>query len=125
MILPETRGVYIVDTAGSVSKRKTKHCVCVSVGMGWYFLINSASREVFDDFPIKASDYDFLNGDDRYLGCSKMNMRTCAAGQLIKKVGQLSDADTRTVMKKVQQSNTLLNTEKHKILSELARVLSL
>ena len=124
MIAPATRGIYIADVSGDaeVGKyRSKKHCVCVSVGEGWYLLINTHHRELYNDFMIKASEYGFLNGVDRFISCRIP--RPITTGQLIKKVGTLSEADTRTMMEKVKASRFMRNAVKEKILKELLKTL--
>ena len=69
MMTPVVRGVYVADTSGIVPGRDTKHCVCVSVASGRYFVINTRHDERYDDFALSATDYDFLRGEDHFLGC--------------------------------------------------------
>ena len=74
MTAPAIKGIYIADVSGDPElgrHRSNKHCVCVSVGAGLYLLINTAHRELYNDFPIKASDYAFLFGVDRFISCHK------------------------------------------------------
>jgi len=122
MIAPSARGIYIADVSrdAEVGKyRATKHCVCVSVGEGWYLLINTHHRELYNDFLIKASDYGFLKGVDRFVSCRIPRPFTTA--QLIKRVGTLSETDTRTMMKKIKASRFMRQAIKIKILDELSK----
>jgi len=119
---PAIRGIYVADVSGDAELgkyRSMKHCVCVSVGEGRYLLINTLHRELYNDFMIKASDYGFLKGVDRFISCHKPS--DFIPAQLIKKVGMLSDADTRTMMKKIQASRFMRQNIKAKILGELLK----
>ena len=124
MITPSARGIYIVDVreeAALGKYRKTKHCVCVSVGEGRYLLINTHHRKIYKDFPLKASDYGFLKGVDRFLSC--YTPQPFQPAQLIKKVGTLTDADTRVLLSKLKAARYIPNLLKEKILGELSKTL--
>ena len=124
MIAPEARGIYIVDVRGDAELAKyrdTKHCVCVSVGEGWYLLINTHQRKMYEDFMLKASDYAFLKGIDRFLSCR--HPRLYNPVKLIKKVGMLSDLDTCVLIGKIQTARFIETTLKEKFLDELSKTL--
>ena len=125
MIAPEARGIYIVDVradAELAKYRDTKHCVCVAVGEGWYLLINTHQRKMYNDFILKASDYTFLKGIDRFLSCR--HPREYNPAQLIKKVGTLSDSDTRVLMKTIQAAYFMQKAVRIKILNELSKTMN-
>jgi len=122
MMTPEVRGIYIVDVRDDAELgkyRETKHGVCVSVGEGRYMLINTHRREEYKDFMLKASDYTFLKGVDRFLSCR--NPRPYKPERLIKKVGVLSETDTRVAIQKIISSRFIEKTLKAKILDELSK----
>jgi len=125
MITPAARGIYIVDVCDDAvlgKYRKTKHCVCVSVGEGRYLLINTHHRKMYHDFILKASDYDFLKGVDRFLSCYTPQPFTPA--QIIKKVGTLSEQDSRILMGKIQTARFIDKILKTKILDELSKTMN-
>jgi len=120
MTTPAIRGIYIADVKDQANigkHRSTKHCVCVSVGCGLYLLINTEHREMYDDFPLKASDYDFLHGVDRFLACR--DPKVIKDEKIIRRVGTLSDADAKTVYEKIRASDILQPTIIKQVLSEL------
>ena len=122
MIAPAPRGIYIVDVRDDPllgKHRNTKHCVCVSVGEGRYLLINTHHREMYNDFILKASDYGFLKGVDRFLSC--YSPQPFKPAQLVKKVGTLSDADTRVLISKIKTARFIHKLLKAKILDELSK----
>jgi len=71
--MPDISDVFIIDVSGKIGYRNTKHCVCISVSREKFFLINTSHREMYDDFNIKSSDYDFLGGIDRFVSCSMIH----------------------------------------------------
>ena len=117
MILPSIRGVYLVNVKGMLKHRDKKHCVCVSVGHEKYLFINTEHRDTYDDFQINAADYDFLEGVDRFVSCFKPT--DIPTSRLIQKVGQLNDADAKTVYVKIKESRQIHNKVKEAILAEL------
>jgi hypothetical protein len=125
MITPQARGIYVVDVRGDAELAKyrdTKHCVCVAVGEGWYLFINTHQRKMYDDFILKASDYAFLKGIDRFLSCR--HPRLYNSVKLIQKVGTLSDPDTRILIQKIQATRFIETTLKEKFLGELSKTLN-
>jgi len=117
MITPAVRGAYVANVEGIVPHRKTKHCVCVSVAKGKYMMINTQHGESYDDFLIRASDYDFLMGEDRFLSC--VRPFSLSSGRLIRKVGALSVADTHRLADKVIRSKTIPKPDRDTIIGEL------
>jgi len=120
MITPVVRGIYIADVKDDTDigrHRATKHCVCVSVGCGLYLLINTEHREKYDDFLLKASEYDFLNGVDRFLACH--DPKVIKDEKLIRRVGTLSDVDAKTMYVKIRASTNIAPVEIKKVLAEL------
>jgi len=119
MISPDIKGIYVADVSDTVPHRNTKHCVCVSVGRGKYLLINTHHRPMYEDFILKASNYGFLNGLDRFLSCSSSH--PIKPEKLFEKVGELSDADTKIMYEKIQKSQKIQSDDKKAILSELEK----
>ena len=121
MIEPSVCGVYSVDTSDVLTHRSQKYCVCVSVSLGKYLLINTIHRKIYDDFKIRASDYGFLQGTDRFLSCSVFF--DFDPPKLKQKVGVLSSADTKTVIEKIMASRTIAAMDKDIVLAELQKTL--
>jgi len=124
MTAPAIRGIYHADVSADPElgrHRSRKHCVCVSVGSGLYLLVNTAHRELYNDFQIKASDYAFLSGVDRFISCHKP--KEISTSSLIQRVGTLSNTDTRTVIAKIKASRAIPENDKTVIISELSATL--
>jgi len=120
MTTPEIRGIYVFDVRGNAQLgmyRDTKHCVCVSIGEGQYLTINTRHNPGYNDFQIQAANYDFLNGEDRYLGCGKLFKLD--ADKILRKVGVLNDFDAKIVYEKIRVSTSISDEEIQKVLSEL------
>ena len=117
MINPSIRSVYEVDVRNLVDKRDNKYCVCVSIGSGKYLLINSKSRQIYNDFEIKAIDYQFLAGENRFISCSKLFVFDKT--RLLRKVGTLSDSDTKKVIAKIYSTDKIPEPEKVDVIREL------
>jgi hypothetical protein len=113
MIRPVIRGVYIADVRGIVSRRDSKHCVCVSISDKKYLLINTFHGEIYDDFLLPLSRYDFLIDRDRYLSCAAVV--EIPDGNLKSFVGMLSAEDTYTAAGKILRSKTMRSAEKNRI----------
>ena len=120
MTTPEIRGIYVFDVRGDVElgkHRDTKHCVCISIGNGQYLAINTRRNPAYNDFQILASNYDFLNGENRFLGCGKLF--SLDAGKILRKVGNLNDMDAKTAYEQIRASTHIAEDDKKKVLSEL------
>jgi len=117
MTAPQTGGIYVLDVKGAMPHRTTKHCVCVAVGAGKYIAINSNSRPEYDELKINASDYDFLNGIDRFISCFRTVTRT--PDKIISKVGTLSKDDTQKLIYIITKSKTILGDEQKLLLADL------
>ena len=116
MIDPQTKGIYLADVRGIIRYRDTKHCVCVSAGNGIYYLVDTLHRAEYNDFQIKASNYAFLNGKDRYVSCVPVAI---PKSRLLCQVGVLSDTDTKTMYLKTEASHKIQRDEKKALLTEL------
>jgi len=114
--------VFIVNVSGIIEHRDTKHCVCVSVSDGKYLFINTRHRDIYNDFKIKADDYEFLNSIDRFVSCSKI--RPINVDRIKKKVGNLNRNDMMKIVDKIQASETLDKIEKVSIVTEINKWLS-
>jgi len=120
MTTPEIRGIYVFDVRQHAilgKYRETKYCVCVSIGGGLYLVINTRSNPDYDDFQIRASNYDFLNSEDRYLGCDALF--ELDAVKILRKVGVLNDFDAKIVYEKIRASTSISDETIQKVLSEL------
>ena len=120
MTHPEIRGIYVLDVRGDKwlgKHRETKHCVCVSVGSGKYLAINTRHNPGYHDFMIHASNYAFLEGEDRFIGCGFLF--TLDAAKILRKVGFLNDVDAKTVYDKIRASPNILPADKKVVHSEL------
>ena len=120
MILPKTKGIYVADVQEIMPHRKTKHCVCLAIGdCGRFVAINTDSRPEYGELKINASDYTFLKGVDRFILYEKIF--TLAPNDLLKKVGELSDADVKTLYVKIEKNRKILVEDKEVILEELKK----
>ena len=115
--------VNAMDVFGVIEKpgkEKTleKYCVCISVGKNSdkYFYINSQHREMYDDFGIKASDYDFLEHDS-YIGCSEVQILD--KNRFHRKLGTLKHKDMLKILNKIRNSECIPEVEKEVLVSEL------
>ena len=81
-------------------------------------MINTDHRERYDDFKIHASDYKFLNDEDRFLSCSRLFAIDPA--DIKKEVGTLNEADTRTLIEKIVASRNIPHDDKKDIIAELS-----
>jgi len=98
--------VNLMNTKNVIDHRDEKYCVCISVGKDKdkYFLIDSKSRKAYDDFEIKAADYDFLKHDS-YISCSLVV--ELGKERLINKLGNINHKDMVTILTKVKNSEHL------------------
>jgi len=115
--------VFILDVSDKLQYRKTKHCVCISVSENKCLLINSNNRGIYNELEIKASDYKFLNGANRFIAC----LRTIKfeEREIIKKVGSLNYSDMVKIterLKMVKNKDILIQLED--IIAELEKWLS-
>jgi hypothetical protein len=116
--MPKVSEVFIIDVSSVLPYRKKKHCICVSAGENKYFLINSKSREMYDDFKIHVSNYSFL-GEDRYVGCSEAI--ELKEELIIKKCGVMEYDDMVKILNKVKKSKYLDGATIETIIGELER----
>ncbi len=119
MTTPILLGVYVVDVKDMIRYRDTKYGVCVSVGTGRYLLINTQHRGEYDELMIRASEYEFLNGVDRYLSCRQLF--AFHPKKLIAKVGDLSSDDAKKLIAQIGTSRTIAKGDKFRIISELSK----
>jgi hypothetical protein len=110
--------VNVMDVKGKVEHRDTKYCVCISTGdnKDRYFLIDSKSRKMYDDFEIKKSVYDFLEHDS-HISCSKVY--ELEEERYIEKIGNVNYEDMQTILNKVRNSDRITRAEKDVIVPEL------
>jgi len=120
--MAEISDVLIIDVSGIVTRRTTKHCVCISVSQDKYFLINTNHRKFYDDFEIMASDYDFLGDTNRFVCCSEIF--GFEPERVIRKVGNLNYGDMAKIINKIQKSRILDKRDKDYILHNLGKWLT-
>jgi len=96
---PQISEVYVMNVSEKLEHRTTKHCICISAGNGKYVLINSEHREMYDDFKINASDYDFLK-QDSYVGCAEAIV--LEKERIIRKVGNIKYEDMLKILEKIR-----------------------
>jgi len=120
--MAEISDVFIIDVSEIVTRRATKHCVCISVSQDKYFLINTNHRKFYDDFEIMASDYDFLGDSNRFVCCSEIF--GFEPERIIRKVGNLNSTDMAKIIKKIQESRILDKRDKDYILHNLDKWLT-
>jgi len=104
-----------MDVSKIMPERTTKYCVCVSAGNDRYFYINSEHREMYDDFKIKAADYDFLTHDS-YVGCHEAYL--LRKELIIRKLGNLNYEDMLKVLDKIQNSRRMAKIERKNLILE-------
>jgi hypothetical protein len=109
--------VYIIDVKGDLEYRNRKHGVCVSVANGQYLFLNKSHRDMYNDFKIYASNYDFLESVDRFVACSTLHKFD--QDRLIKKVGNLTRDDMLIILNKVKNYKRMDEAEKDKFIPEL------
>jgi hypothetical protein len=115
--MPEICGVFVMNVTGQVEHRETKHCICISVSQNKYFMINTDHRDMYDDFEIKSSDYEFLEGKNRFVCCSRIH--EFEPDRIIRHVGTLRYADMLKIIDKIQNSKILDKTERDSVMPEL------
>jgi len=111
--------VFKIKTESSVEYRNKKWCVCVSVTEDNYLLINTHHRDMYEDFEIKAADYEFLNSVDRFVCCSKL--WHFDSTEIETKVGNLSRDDMLKLIDTVQKSKKLSGGEKKLIVTNVKK----
>lgn len=114
--MPNISDVILMDVSKVMPERTTKYCVCVSAGNDRYFYINSEHRQIYDDFKIKASDYDFLTHDS-YVGCHEAYR--LGKELIIRKLGNLNYDDMLKILDKIQKSKRIAKTERKALIFEV------
>jgi len=111
-----------MNTKDVILKRDEKICVCIVTGeKDKYLLINSKSREKYDDFEIKQSDYTFLSHDS-HISCSRTV--ELKKDRIIKKLGTLNHRDMQKILDKIRKSTLLPSEEKESIILYIEEWLS-
>jgi len=113
--MPSISDVILMDVSKIMPERTVKYCVCVSAGNDRYFYINSEHREMYDDFKINASDYDFL-AHDSYVGCHEAYL--LGKELVIRKLGNLNHEDMLKILGKIQNSKRIAKTERKTLILE-------
>lgn len=122
MIAPKVASIYLADTIGVLAHRRQKLCVCVSAIAGKYLLINTEHRKMYDDFVLRAQDYGFFQGTDRFLACSALF--AFDSSLLKQKMGKLTVADISMAAEKIRASRTIAPADKAVVLADLLGGLS-
>jgi len=117
--VPNISDVFVADFSKEYERRPTKHCVCVSISVKRYVIINTNHREIYDDFEIKSSDYEFLGSENRFVSCVKIYGSDSI--KLLRHVGNLSRDDMIKIVDKIQNSKVLDEIEKEAVLPELKK----
>jgi len=115
--MPEISDVLIVKTFGSVDNRETKHCICIAFSVNKFLLINTKNSGYRDEFEIKPSDYEFLSGKNRFVGCSRIF--EFKNEQIERKVGTMKYEDMMKILNKIKNSKNFPKAEKDDIALEL------
>lgn len=92
--------VYIINTADKIEHRKTKHCVCISVSKNKWLIIDTENRGYRNEMEIKSSNYEFLQGINRYVGC--LFVYEFDESKVIKKVGNINYTDMTGIVEKLK-----------------------
>ena len=120
-ITPQISEVYIMNVSEKLEHRTTKHCICISAGNNKYVLINSEHREMYDDFKINVSDYDFLR-QDSYVGCSEVVV--LKKESIIRKVGSMKYNDMLKILEKIRGPKHISKPDRAEIVLELEEWMS-
>ena len=99
-----------------VTPQKEKCHVCVTDN--GFFLINTDNRKMYECIPILAVNYPFLNGQDRYVSCSRLFLYTSPYGIKDNKC-PLRREDVQAMRDKVEKSHILEQEHIDKILLAL------
>jgi len=105
-----------MDVSEKLEHRTTKHCICISAGNDKYILINSEHREMYDDFKICASDYDFLK-QDSYVGCSEIIV--LEKELIIRKAGSMKYEDMLRILEKIRNPRHMSKQDREEVAIEL------
>lgn len=84
--------------------QKHKMDVCVCAERGWFFLINSENRKIYDCVPILKAHHRFLKHDS-FVSCSRVFAPQ--KSELGKKIGTISCVVMQEMLERVQVSETL------------------
>jgi len=120
-ITPQISEVYIMNVSEKLEYRTTKHCICISAGNNRYILINSEHREMYDDFKISVSDYDFLKRDS-YVGCSEFVV--LGRESIIRRVGSMKYNDMLKILEKMREPKHISKPGRTEIALELEEWMS-
>jgi len=115
--MPNISDVIKITTHDALDYRDIKFCVCVSAQTDRYLYINTNHRDMYDDFQIKSSDYEFLNSKDRFVGCVKLHHFD--SDKMLNKVGNLNRDDMLKIFNKIQKSENITQTDKDSVMPEL------
>lgn len=103
-----------------VYPQKHKMDVCVCAQRGWFFLINSENRKMYDCVPILKAHHRFLKHDS-FVSCSRVFAPE--KGELGKKIGTISREVMQEMLVRVQVSETLEQEKIEMITMSLMRTL--
>jgi len=117
--MPNISDVLKINTHGIMDYRDIKYCVCVSTLACKYFYINTKHRDMYDDFEIKSSDYEFLNSVNRFVSCVKLH--NVDSDKIIEKAGNLSRDDMMKILDKIRNSEDIKKIDKDSVVPELTK----
>lgn len=112
--------IYHVNSFSEVLPSKGKFGICVSVGRGYFFAINTENRAMYDCILISASDHPQLK-IDRYVSCKAP--LTVPSTATIEKKYKASETFVRQLIEKVKTSKFLTLEARELITSELGSLL--
>ena len=96
---------------------KDKCHVCVTES-DEFFLVNTDNRTIYECVPILAANYPFLNGQDRYVSCSRLFKYT-PPSEIKDNKCPLRSEDVQAIRDKVESSHVLEQEYINKILLAL------
>ena len=111
--------VLIINVSKKIPYRNTKHCVCISVAKGKCLLINTENRQIYEEIKINSSDYEFLNGVDRYIACSQIF--EFSEDDIIQRVGDIKYEDMLKIIENLRKTKEITPIERNFIVSELEK----
>ncbi|MCL2284293.1 MAG: hypothetical protein FWC26_13335 [Fibromonadales bacterium] len=111
--------VLIINVSKKIPYRNTKHCVCISVAKGKCLFINTQNRKIYDEIKINSSDYEFLNGVDRYVACSQIF--EFSEDEIVQRVGDIKYGDMLKIIENIRKAKEISKIERNSIISELEK----
>lgn len=101
-----------------VEPPKKKYCVCINPLERLFFLINTENRRHYDCIEISSQSYEFLNGLNRYISCSR-SFYIPKQNQKEKVLGKIMPGDLKKIVEQIHLSKRLAPNVKPKLLKYL------